>query len=329
MSRRSRRQRFKQKPTQPKTTTQPTAIKELLGTMFGIESKSLELTEAATILPRNFEQLEIYLVGCGGTGGFLALHLSRLAKYLHDSGTGVHLFFCDPDRVEDKNIYRQHFCEAEIGRFKAETLATRYGHAFGINVSSFTEEFSSEMVYHRGSLSVILGCVDNAAARKSINESLKFNQETLGLEPPLVWYLDCGNGETSGQVTLGSSFTINDLKDSFIDERICEALPSPLIQHPNLCLPRPEELANNKLSCAEMMLANVQGFNINAAIAVQAAQMLTQFVLLKNLDYHSVDVGLAPPVVKPTFTTIEEISRITRKPVEFLRSSEQQKSVAA
>jgi len=46
----------------------------------------------------------------------------------------VRLAFWDYDAVEEKNIFRQNFCEAEIGTNKAETLARRYGLAWGIEI---------------------------------------------------------------------------------------------------------------------------------------------------------------------------------------------------
>ena len=48
----------------------------------------------------------IVLVGCGGTGGFLAEALCRLLL-----GRRAALFLVDPDRVERTNVSRQ-----EIGR---------------------------------------------------------------------------------------------------------------------------------------------------------------------------------------------------------------------
>ena len=52
-------------------------------------------------------------------------------------GKTVGVYFVDPDVVEHKNCYRQNFCEAEIGRNKAESMAFRYGLAWGIEISAY------------------------------------------------------------------------------------------------------------------------------------------------------------------------------------------------
>ncbi|GEM_PF-283197 len=327
-SRRNRFHKKKQKPQQNRqqqqiqtprpspSVTPPTApVIQMSGDF------DLSYARAATITTKTFRTIEIYLVGCGGTGSFLALHLSRIAKTLVEHGIGTHVFFVDPDTVEDKNIGRQHFCFAEIGLSKSETLSRRYGHAFGINTSAFKEKFNEDMFYRRADLALMVGCVDNAEARNEINETLQTNEELFGEELPMVWYLDCGNGRESGQVTLGSSLTLAELEGSFPDSHICHVLPSPMIQHPELLTPRPEELSVTNMSCAEMMLANLQSLNLNAAIAVQAAEMITQLLITKDLTRHSIEINLKAGSTKAYYTTPEEISRITRKPVDFLRAN--------
>ena len=62
----------------------------------------------------------IVIVGCGGTGGFLAEAVCRLLI-----GRQAQLFLIDPDRVEPHNCLRQAFAEEEVGQFKAEVLARR------------------------------------------------------------------------------------------------------------------------------------------------------------------------------------------------------------
>ena len=55
----------------------------------------------------------ILVAGCGGLGGHVAELLARM-------GAGT-LVLCDPDRFEESNLNRQHFCtERTLGRLKAE-----------------------------------------------------------------------------------------------------------------------------------------------------------------------------------------------------------------
>lgn len=80
------------------------------------------------------DEVWIYLIGTGGTGSYLAMALARLAYHARTKGIQVHLTFVDPDRVESKNVGRQLFCPAEVGQFKAETLALRFNAAFGLSI---------------------------------------------------------------------------------------------------------------------------------------------------------------------------------------------------
>ncbi len=80
------------------------------------------LQAKAIVLPL-YEQLEFYLIGCGGTGSWLAPSLCRLVRTLNEKGKATSLIFIAPDIVEQKNVLRQNFCDAEIGLNKAQTLA--------------------------------------------------------------------------------------------------------------------------------------------------------------------------------------------------------------
>ena len=110
----------------------------------------------------------------------------------------------DPDIVVEKNIPRQNFQLGDIGLPKAKILAARYALAMGCNISAISQHFTKEMAKaHWRSLVIIVGCVDNAAARQEIASSLNSGYGAYYL--PDLWWLDCGNHRTSGHVLLGSS----------------------------------------------------------------------------------------------------------------------------
>ena len=62
----------------------------------------------------------ITVVGCGGTGGFVAEGLCRLFQ-----GREANIVLVDHDRVEPHNLLRQNFHAGDVGRFKSEALADR------------------------------------------------------------------------------------------------------------------------------------------------------------------------------------------------------------
>jgi PRTRC genetic system ThiF family protein len=241
------------------------------------QQPDLSFARAANLMLARRDETRISLVGCGGTGGWLAPAVARLAYVLKEQGRDVKIAFYDPDHVEEKNIPRQNFCTAEIGRNKAITLAARYGAAWGLEIAAIPHRFDpAKPAFHSYSaLHIICGCVDNAAGRKVIAETLKKNRAG---EAPGVWWLDSGNSKESGQVILGSASTPAMLKGCFQTEKICAALPSPFLVEPSLMNALPEESSAKKMNCAEMMIANMQSLEVNQQVAAIAAGYLTRML---------------------------------------------------
>ncbi|MBK7497436.1 MAG: ThiF family adenylyltransferase [Candidatus Omnitrophica bacterium] len=78
------------------------------------------------MLPREYSALKFILVGAGGTGSFAAPAIARLIFELkQNQNKPIEMLIVDPDVVESGNIPRSNFCAAEIGRYKAQTLAER------------------------------------------------------------------------------------------------------------------------------------------------------------------------------------------------------------
>jgi len=187
-------------------------------------------------------RVTLALCGLGGTGSWLAPHVVRIARALEEAGRQVEVLFIDPDVVEERNLTRQNFCQAEVGMQKAATLALRYGAAWQCVVEAVCAPFDEALISRSGDrVCVLIGAVDNAAARRSLNAILRRNSERAGTRPPLYLYLDLGNARESGQCLLGTASTVEDLRDAFATPGICRALPAPLLQDPSLSQARPEE----------------------------------------------------------------------------------------
>ena len=67
----------------------------------------------------------ITVVGCGGTGGFVAEGLCRLFQ-----GRKATIVLVDHDRVEPHNLLRQNFYAEDVGKFKSQALADRLARAY-------------------------------------------------------------------------------------------------------------------------------------------------------------------------------------------------------
>lgn len=246
---------------------------------------SLDYLNARKLLLPAYDDIHLVLVGCGGTGSFLARGVATTARLLVDKfQKEVDVTFCDPDTVEEKNCYRQNFCPAEIGRNKAESLAFRMGLAWGLAIRAAAEPFQQSLIQTSGfkqSLTVLIGCVDNAKARKEIREAAGIYSGAR------LWWLDCGNHQASGQVLIGCGLKKPE-KDPFELPGFCSWLPSPAKRHPELLEEpagepesRPETAS---LSCADLAMLDSQGLAINQVVAAEATDYLVRLLLTRDLQ---------------------------------------------
>ena len=248
------------------------------------------------ILPEE-KTIGLSLVGCGGTGSWLAPAICRVGKLLQERfHKEVRISFFDPDTVEENNIYRQNFSAAELGRNKAETLAARFGLAWGIEINAVPEKFDHP---EWDDLTLVIGCVDNAEARRMINNSIGNRG----------WWLDSGNEKNSGQILLGSHRGMVN-KRIFDLDGFCGWLPAPDLQHPELVQEADLKPAiEENLSCAEMALQDSQGLAINQRMAAEAADYLVRMLITKDLRKFATYIDLESGSTRSKYITQKEIGR--------------------
>lgn len=272
-----------------------------------MKSLNTDFLEAKPIVLPYYKKIAFYLIGCGGNGSWLATTICRLARLFHETHKPTQVTFIDPDFVENKNLVRQNFCYAEIGLNKAQALALRYSAAWGIEIRAIDKTFNPNILSsEQETLTLLIGCVDNAQARQSIAKAIEthqyFYQRTTNL-----WWLDCGNHATSasGQVLLGSH--LNPDKESYqLHELGCVRLPAPTLQHPELLIPQPEELTEHQYSCEELAIRNTQCLGINQMVAAYASEYLIQLTtgqLKRFATYFDLKSGAA----SSSYTTYSSI----------------------
>ncbi len=269
--------------------------------------------------------VNIWVIGCGGTGSYLAEAVAQLwvaTDGMKRTPTPLkHLYLVDPDVVEYKNVGRQRFCHADVGKFKAVALAERCALTFGLRAFAIPEKFNLGLVnsvhsgkynWGRDTQDILLGCVDNAAARRVLNETVS-RYERAGS----IWWLNCGNWARSGELLIGSTNSIECVQKGFPSRRgsICTALPSPAWMEPGILQSQPEESADSNLSCAEIALRNVQSATINRCVAAHAADMLLQ-LLLGQLKYFALYFSLGPGTSHARYITRENIAAAIRMEAE-------------
>jgi PRTRC genetic system ThiF family protein len=309
----AKRNKFKGRGRHGQAPRRPAAVEVL-------PKLDLGFLHAATVEPGDFGGVQIILAGAGGTGAYMAQHVGRMMTVLEDMGKGVHLTIADPDVVKEENLGRQLFCRAEVGAPKAEALARRYGHAWGLNVYSYVGKYDESLLLG-AELTVLVGCVDNAEARRALHETLENNaQETGPHSRPAVWWLDCGNGRDTGRGLLGTASVFEQLRGAFPGGERCLSLPGPVMQSPGILMPEREEVEGGGMSCAEMAAANLQSLNVNARVAAEAADMLTRLLVTKDLKRFKFEVNLAAGSMRSWYATPEEVARVINKPVSYVRA---------
>ncbi len=230
----------------------------------------------------------LIMIGCGGTGSWLAPHIVRIARLLHEArDQQVSVVFWDHDHVEPKNIFRQNFCEAEIGANKAVALAQRYGHAWGIPIAAIDKPVDKSIAtknefvpsYNDQRTTVFVTCVDNNQARREVEKMCKSWP---------IWWVDTGNRKTSGQIAVGRDLNNGEPFPLRFPSKTTW-LPIPTLQFPEILMANedPHEAGDySNLSCADLAIVDEQGLSINHAVASAAATLLMKMLGLGDLQYH-------------------------------------------
>lgn len=270
----------------------------------------LSFSQAAVVMPVEYNTLRFIVVGAGGTGSFVVPALARLIFELkQQQNKSAEILIVDPDVVENGNIPRSNFCFAEVGRYKAQTLAERVSMAWGIETSFSCEKFDAEKHLKNSNsdyrnLMIIVGCVDNYLARREMHRALDEFRSYGGASR--VWWVDGGNGKESGQVLLGSTTKPLKPEQYFTGTSICRALPSPSLQHPDLL--EPEKLhAPSEISCPERVRMGEQGLNVNQRVSVEIAEILSAMLITRSLKRYAVYFDLESGTSRSVYCTHETI----------------------
>ena len=161
------------------------------------------------------QRVHVCLVGAGGTGGRVALLLPRLLR------AGDIVSIIDHDVVEAKNLSRQHFHPADVGRAKAEVVAERLAAVapeglivipqvdpFVTALPRVLDQVSRQLTIPRHlqgtttpystrtAATIYIGAVDNRQARAEI--------AARATSQSVAW-IDAGNDFRTGQVCLNLS----------------------------------------------------------------------------------------------------------------------------
>lgn len=245
----------------------------------------LQLPVALNDYQQSFCSIRIIVVGCGGTGGYLVPHLARLLSQ-HQDRT-IRLTLLDGDIVERKNLQRQNFITADLGKPKAQVLAERYSAALGISIAhvnsylkdvSVLEDLSDP--YHDIGSTVVIGCVDNHRTRQIIAQWFRRH---IGR-----FWIDAGNEEMHGQVVCGFHYY------PYSPEWPIFAMPCVADLFDEIDADQ-KAMFNDELSCADRAVQNPQNIATNILAANYLLAFAQQIIMAKPLQSHGIFFSVDTP----------------------------------
>jgi molybdopterin/thiamine biosynthesis adenylyltransferase len=200
----------------------------------------------------------------------------------------------DGEIVEEKNLVRQNFISADLGRNKAQVLAERYASAFGMEAQYIPEfiegeerlvELTKPELYSPGTysyqrlegLSILIGAVDN-------NKSRRLCHQVFTKAKNLI-YIDSGNGEYTGQVVCG----IRRNSRTYY-KPIGETYPDVLLE---------TDKFPTELSCAEAAVSAPQSIVANIIAATAVVSFLYNILVLGSVETRSVTFSTKTMNLKP------------------------------
>ena len=245
--------------------------------------------------------LKVCVVGCGGTGGFVAEGLCRI---LTDN---IMLLLVDHDHVEEHNLVRQNFYKNELGMLKSEALAQRLSAKFSRRIAYITTPISMLELMPE----IIIGCVDNGLARRDIADKVIKRYASLD-NAPHGWWVDAGNGRNFGQVLIGNCPSEHIKKSFETKTEVCFALPLPTEQRPDLLMELPAALP-----CAEAVARDEQSSTINQCMGALVLEVVRR-ILEGVCPWMQLSLDMETGTLTPTLATPENVAGLLKMNVKSL-----------
>lgn len=252
---------------------------------------TLTLQPTLTLYPESGKGKHWIVIGAGGNGGYFIPKLARACGIANHrlglAGQAGHVItVIDKDDVEEKNLNRQNFIRQDIGQLKAEVMVRRYGRAFGLEMNVVDKYLDSpkmllDIIKSVNLTPVIVGAVDNNKTRKLIYDVWR--------ERPNTWWIDAGNEEWGGQVTLGHnrpSAKPNKETEKKASQPQSFHVPCVVDLYPEILMA--QDKLPHEQSCAERAVSAPQNIYTNE----MAATLMMGFANHLINDDHSKNQGL-------------------------------------
>ncbi|MDR2891303.1 MAG: PRTRC system ThiF family protein [Alistipes sp.] len=262
--------------------------------------KRVHYVEKYLLAPQH--PVTVNLIGAGGTGSQVLSCLVRMDMALAGLGhPGLHVTVYDPDLVEQPNVGRQLFTPADIGLNKAQCLVSRLNAAFGLGWEAVSEKFPVKVknATERDMANIFITCTDNVASRNKLDGFLNGAAAAMRCERgidhrSLLYWLDFGNRQNTGQVVLG---TIPDTitQPTVEDMETVASLPK-ITEMPGYDDVRDDDSGP---SCSLAEALEKQDLFINSTLAQLGCNLLWKMFRHGHLDHRGLYLNLETMVVNP------------------------------
>jgi len=231
--------------------------------------------------------ITVLVVGCGGNGTQVLTDLAKInSSLLQLDHPGIHVTVMDADIIEEPNIGRQKFSEADLGQYKASVLTTRLNRFYGTNWRAVNKNFNKD---NGEGFNIVISAVDNVSTRFEIN---KWFETRAGYDYYRNFYwLDFGNDKDFGQFILGSKKidqpdskfkTISKLKN------VVELFPD---------MEKNEDITSPSCSTREALLK--QDLFINSVLVSTGMNLIWKLLTEFRINTHGGYVNLGSYSTKP------------------------------
>jgi len=242
-------------------------------------------------------KITVDLVGLGGTGSQVLNGLARINESLMAlNHPGLNVRAWDMDVVELPNIGRQLFSHADLGLNKALVLVTRVNRFFGT-------EWEARPVAYTGkeTSNILITCVDSAKARIDIGKEIIPNKKAgrpIDIQMPIdniIYWMDIGNLQKTGQVVLGSMGEIRQ-PPKFEEYKEIPMLPTVIKMFPQLRKIKEEQQGP---SCSLAEALQKQDLFINSTLAQFGCNLIWKLIREGSLTHHGCYVNMENLIVNP------------------------------
>jgi len=258
---------------------------------------------------RHKNAVHAIIVGSGGTGGYVVRDIARYMYSLINKGDSrrFKITLVDGDMVEEKNLVRQNFIMRDISQPKAEVLAKRYSAAFGVEIepviemadkrliSKIIDDFNNELspITRRSreyATTIVIGCVDNNQARRSIRDGIRRKNET--------YWVDSGNERSSGQVICGLTGIDQNThagmspEDVWLEHNTQFAMPFITDVYREVADSSQDHGGDDGLSCAERAQVEEQNIFVNMTAAVHVTNFVRQIIAQEPMPAFGVEFNI-------------------------------------